>query len=245
MRAGELLAAAHSFPILSLQDRLWEGGLVVLAPHPDDESLACGGIIARACEDGRATRIVIVSDGTGSHPNSRTHPRQKLRTLREAEALEAARELGLDARNITFLGLPDRLVPSEGPRAEQAVAKIVNCLEDVGAKALFVSWRHDAHADHQACYRLARAAQRAFPGVRLYEYTVWGAALPPMAIVEEPTNGFRIDTAALRAKKLRAIAAHRSQTTDLIKDDPQGFRLSAADLARFDLPYEFFFESNP
>jgi len=245
MRAGELLAAAHSFPILSLQDRLYDGGLVVLAPHPDDESLACGGIIARACEDGRATRIVVVSDGAGSHPNSRTHPRQKLRTLREAEALEAAHELGLDARNVTFLRLPDRLVPSEGPRAGQAVAKIVRCLEDVGAKALFVSWRHDAHADHQACYRLARAAQCAFPSVRLYEYTVWGAALPPMTAVEEPTDGFRIDIAALRAKKLRAIAAHRSQTTDLIKDDPEGFRLSAADLARFDLPYEFFFESNP
>jgi LmbE family N-acetylglucosaminyl deacetylase len=245
MTADELLAAAHSFPISSLQDRLHDGGLVVIAPHPDDESLACGGIIASACEDGRETRIVIVSDGTGSHPNSKTHPEPKLRKVREAEALQAAQELGLDAQNVTFLRLPDRFVPSEGPRAEQAVAKILGCLEDVGAKALFVSWRHDAHADHQACYRLARAAQRAFPGVRLYEYTVWGAALPPMTLVEEPTGGFRIDIAALRAKKLRAIAAHRSQTTDLIKDDPHGFRLSATDLARFDLPYEFFFASDP
>ena len=91
---------------------------------------------------------------------------------------------------------------------------------------------------------MARAAQRAFPGIRLYEYTVWGAALPPMTVVEE-LDGFRIDIAAWRAKKLRAIAARRSQTTDLIKDDPHGFCLSAADLARFDLPYEFFFASDP
>ena len=45
-------------------------------------------------------------------------------------------------------------------------------------------------------------------------------------------------------KKRRAIAAHRSQTTNLINDDWAGFRLTESDLARFDLPYEFFFESD-
>jgi hypothetical protein len=45
-------------------------------------------------------------------------------------------------------------------------------------------------------------------------------------------------------KKRRAIAAHRSQTTDLIDDDPAGFLLTQIDLAHFDLPYEFFLESD-
>ena len=45
-------------------------------------------------------------------------------------------------------------------------------------------------------------------------------------------------------KKRRAIAAHRSQTTDLIDDDPAGFRFTQSELGRFDLPYEFFFESD-
>ena len=45
-------------------------------------------------------------------------------------------------------------------------------------------------------------------------------------------------------KKRRAIAAHRSQTTDLIDDDPDGFRFTPSGLARFDLQYEFFFESD-
>jgi LmbE family N-acetylglucosaminyl deacetylase len=245
MTAGELLAAARSFPISTLQERLGDGGLVVIAPHPDDESLACGGLIASACELGRPTRIIVVSDGTGSHPNSKTHPEQELRNLREAEALQAARELGLDSRDVAFLRLPDRFVPSEGPSAEQAVAKILACLKAVDARALFVSWRHDPHADHQASYRLARAAQRGGPNVKLYEYTVWGAALTPTTVVEEPGDCFRIDITSWKVKKQRAIAAHRSQTTDLIKDDPAGFCLTAADLARFDHPHEFFFESDP
>jgi hypothetical protein len=53
----------------------------------------------------------------------------------------------------------------------------------------------------------------------------------------------RIDPETLETKR-RAIAAHRSQTTNLIDDDWTAFRLSQSDLARFDLPYEFFFESD-
>ena len=58
-------------------------------------------------------------------------------------------------------------------------------------------------------------------------------------------SGFRISIDhEAQEKKRRAIAAHRSQTTNLIYDDPHGFRFTQSDLARFDLPYEFFFESD-
>ena len=49
MTAGELLAAAHRFPFRSLRESLEDRPFVVMAPHPDDESLACGGLIAEAC----------------------------------------------------------------------------------------------------------------------------------------------------------------------------------------------------
>jgi LmbE family N-acetylglucosaminyl deacetylase len=244
MTAGEALEGAHSFPFSTLDERLGSGGLVVVAPHPDDESLACGGLIAEACAQGKDVRIVIVSDGTGSHPASRTHPKTRLRDLREAEAREAASELGLDANNVVFLRLPDRFVQSEGPAAERAVLSIVECLDKVRAKALFVSWRHDPHCDHQAAYRIARSAQDRRPATKLYEYSVWGAALPAATLVERMSAGFRVRIDRVSARKQRAIAAHRSQTSDLIKDDPTRFRLTSADLARFDLAYESFFESD-
>lgn len=244
MNAGEALEAARSFAFATLAERLGDGGLVVVAPHPDDESLACGGLIAEAHAEGRPVHVVIVSDGTGSHPASKAYPRARLRALREDEARDAVGHLGLDpADDVSFLRLPDRFVPSDGPRAEKAIARIIGCVEEVGGEALFVSWRHDPHCDHQASYRIARAVQRQLPSLRLYEYTVWGSALPAATPVEPVNDGFRIPIAQRLTQKRRAIAAHRSQTTHLINDDPNGFRLTDSDLARFDLPYESFFES--
>jgi LmbE family N-acetylglucosaminyl deacetylase len=245
MTAGELLEAAHSFQFRSLREQLEDRPFVVVAPHPDDESLACGGLIADACRQGLRGTVVIVSDGVGSHPNSSAYPPDRLRSLREGEARRAAKELGLRPEEILFLGLPDRFVPCEGEEAERAIGVIVHCAREIGARSLFVSWRHDPHCDHQASYWIAREVQRRADELRLFEYVVWGSTLPPSTEVDT-LGGFRIgiDHAA-REKKRRAIAAHRSQTSDLIDDDPAGFRFTRSELGRFDLPYEFFFESDP
>ena len=75
---------------------------IVVAPHPDDESLACGGLIADACRQGLRGKVVIVSDGAGSHPNSKAYPPDRLRSLREEEAKQAGAELGLKPEEICF-----------------------------------------------------------------------------------------------------------------------------------------------
>jgi LmbE family N-acetylglucosaminyl deacetylase len=240
MNAAQALQTAAAACYRRLSDVVGQGGLVIVAPHPDDESLACGGLIAEACAQGRATRVIVVSDGTGSHPRSKRYPKARLRTLRESEALRAVGALGLAPRHVSFLRLPDRFVPTSGAAAQSAVERIAACARSISAGALFVSWRHDPHCDHQASYQLARAAQRLLAGVTLYEYSVWGSALPPSTPVAALGDGFRL-AIARPARKRRAIAAHRSQTTSLINDDPGGFRLSPADLARFAKPYESFF----
>jgi LmbE family N-acetylglucosaminyl deacetylase len=245
MTAGELLKVAHSFPFHPLREKLEDRPFVVVAPHPDDESLGCGGLIAEACREGLRGKVVIVSDGAGSHPHSKAYPPDRLSVLREEEARRAGAELGLGAEDLHFLGLPDRFVYCEGEAAERAIGKIVDCVKEIGARSLFVSWRHDPHCDHQASYRLARKVQRHLGELRLFEYVVWGASLPPWTQVQPIRDGFRIsvDPETLE-KKRRAISAHRSQTTNLIDDDWTGFRLSQSDLVRFDLPYEFFLESD-
>ena len=242
MTAGEILSVAHSFPFRPLREVLEARPFIAIAPHPDDESLACGGLIAEACLQGLRGKVVIVRDG--SHPNSKAYPPDRLRSLREEEARQAGAELGLNPEDMLFLGLPDRFVPHEGEEAERAIGVIADRVRNFGAGSLFVSWRHDPHCDHEASYRIARAVQRRVCGVRLFEYIVWGHTLPPSTEVDPIRSGFRIriDHEA-QEKKRRAIAAHRSQTTHLIVDDPAGFLLSQIDLAHFDLPYEFFLES--
>jgi LmbE family N-acetylglucosaminyl deacetylase len=245
MTASDLLDAARSFPFRPLREQLEDRPFIVVAPHPDDESLACGGLIADACRLGLRGKVVIVSDGVGSHPNSKAYPPDRLRLLREAEARQAGAELGLKPEDMLFLGLPDRFVPCVGEEAERAIDKIVQCVEQIGARSIFVSWRYDPHCDHEASYQNARKAQRRVGELRLFEYVVWGHTLPPSTKVDQIPRGFRIrlDLEALE-KKRRAIAAHRSQTSDLIDDDRDGFRFTQSSLARFDLPYEFFFESD-
>jgi LmbE family N-acetylglucosaminyl deacetylase len=239
MTAGEVLAAAH------LRDALEDQPFVVVAPHPDDESLACGGLIADACRQGVQGKVVIVSDGAGSHANSKAYPPDRLSSLREEEARQAGAELGLQPEDMRFLSLPDRFVPCEGEEAERAIGVIADCVSEVGARTLFVSWRHDPHCDHEASYRIAREVQRRVGRIRLLEYVVWGHTLPPNTKVDPIRSGFRIGISQeAMEKKRRAIAAHRSQTTPLIDDDPGGFLFSQIDLAHFDLPYEFFLESD-
>jgi LmbE family N-acetylglucosaminyl deacetylase len=245
MTARELLEAAHSFPFRPLREQLEDRPFIVVAPHPDDESLACGGLIADACRQRLRGKVVIVSDGAGSHPNSKAYPPDRLKALREEEAKRAGAELGLKPGDMLFLGLPDRFVPFEGEEAERAIGAIVDCVREIGAGSLFVSWRHDPHCDHEASYRITREAQRRVGEAKLFEYVVWGHTLPPSTEVDPIRSGFRIriDQEALE-KKRRAIATHRSQTSDLIDDDPAGFLFAQIDLAHFDLPSEFFFESD-
>ena len=245
MTAGEVLTAAHLLPFRLVRDALENRPFVVVAPHPDDESLGCGGLIADACRQAVKGQVVIVSDGAGSHPNSKAYPPDRLGSLREKEARQAGAELRLRPEEMLFLGLPDRFVPCQGEEAERAIRVIADCVREIGAGSLIVSWRHDPHCDHEASYKIAREVQRRVGKVRLFEYVVWGHTLPSSTEVDPIRSGFRIsiDDETME-KKRRAIAAHRSQTTLLIDDDPGGFLFSQIDLAHFDRPYEFFFESD-
>ena len=242
MKAAAFFAEAERLPLASLADITRGGGLVVVAPHPDDESLGCGGLIAEACEAGTQVALVVVSDGVGSHPNSRTHPAATLRALRERETLAAAEVLGLAADRVRFLRLPDRHVPAEGPDAEIARAAIVAAARDVGAGAVCATWLHDPHCDHVATAQLVADLRDRLGAARIFFYPVWGWTLPCDSEVGAAPEGIRFDAYRHLELKHEAVAAHRSQTTGLIADDPDGFRLTPAMIAvlarRFELLLE-------
>lgn len=240
MNAGDFFAKADRLPIASLEELTGGGGLIVVAPHPDDESLGCGGLIAEACARRIAVALVVVSDGAGSHPHSRAFPAAALRSLRERETIAAAEELGLGSEAITFLRLPDRFVPTGGAEADRARGAIVEAARRVSAGAVLATWRHDPHCDHAATARLVDDCASELPGVTLLYYPIWGRTLAADIEVGQPPSGYRLDVSRHRAAKAAAIAAHRSQTTDLIDDDPDGFRLTAEMIARFLGDHEVF-----
>ncbi|MBU8545593.1 PIG-L family deacetylase [Roseomonas sp. ROY-5-3] len=220
-----------------------EGAALVLAPHPDDESLGCGGLLATCVAEKRQTMVVVVSDGAGSHPFSREWPPERMAALRQAEARTAVVMLGLDpALQLHFLGLPDRAVPERGASFTAALERLV-LLAPKPPLTIFTAWRHDPHCDHAATHVLAAALLRRLgPGVRLLEYPVWGLAhahaipgfpLPPAPVLQGPPRGYRLDVRLQLGAKRRAVAAHRSQLGEVVRDDPGGFVLpqAALDLA--------------
>ena len=222
------------------------GKTIVFAPHPDDESLGCGGAIALLRESDLPVKVITMSDGTLSHPNSRKFPAEKLRELREKEMKDALAILGVSDGAVRFLRYRDRLVPPENAAEfSSAVERIGNIFAAEKPQTVLAPWRRDPHPDHQATWQIVRAAMDYFaPAIRLIEYPIW---LWEMAgendlPTEEKVIAWRLDVEKVAGKKQSAIRAHVSQIRDLIDDDPQGFRLSAEVLEHFAAPFEVFLE---
>jgi len=244
MRAGDVHDAMRALPFASDERLLRTGRAMILAPHADDESLGCGGLIAELCERGRPPRVLIVTDGTGSHPNSRQWPSEKLRVLREAETRQAVAALGLQASEVGFMRLRDTAAPQEGPEFEAACALIGAEIRRHGCDTLLAPWRLDPHCDHEAVQKMAGQVARAL-GIRGLSYPVWGWLIPGDAGIapDLPINGFRFDITRHLERKRRAIRLHASQYSSLIADDPEGFRLPEALLSVFEQPFETFLET--
>jgi LmbE family N-acetylglucosaminyl deacetylase len=234
---GATLAAFEALPFCDLA--AFEGRTpLILAPHPDDETLGCGGLIAACCQAGIVPRVAILTDGAASHPGSLTYPPARLAAVREAEARTALGILGLPPEHIMFLRFPDAGMPRGGEAYEAALAALAGCCT---AQTIVIGpWGEDPHCDHEAGSVFARALAEA-ANVALWTYPVWGwlrdlaQTLPPQRI-----EGVRLDIAAFLPAKRRAIAAHATQHGEVVVDSPQGFCLPPALLAIFARPYELF-----
>ena len=243
---NSILAAPENLPLLAAETVKDWGATLVIAPHPDDESLGCGGAIALLrCFDCEVT-VLVMSDGTLSHPNSKKFPATVLRALREKEILAALKILGVSAEKTTFLRYRDRSVPSENS-ADFGVA-VETCQRYLGKHSpdtILLPWRRDPHPDHVASNQIIRASTaRSGERVKLVEYPIWLWELATTADAPQKgeARGWRLDIKSVSEQKQRAIAAHQSQISDLIDDDPEGFRLSPDILANFAATWEIYLE---
>jgi LmbE family N-acetylglucosaminyl deacetylase len=222
--------------------------VLVVAPHPDDETLGCGGAIAALRDLALAVLILVISDGTQSHPNSRAYPAPRLKAVRMAETQAAMRLLGVNAAQITFLDLPDGAIPLGRSAAfNPALTRCQSYLSTVKPALVFLPWRHDPHPDHRATWQLIHQALRQCnQAPRLIEYPVWDWDVAQRRSIQGKTGvrAWRLDISRTVKRKQQAIAAYRSQTTDLIDDDPAGFRLSPEMLANFAQPWELYLEAD-
>ncbi len=223
-------------------DAIAQGRLIlVLAPHPDDESLGCGGLLAKAFA-GPGAHVVCMTDGAASHPGSRAYPPVRLAGLRAAELDRALIELGGSRADVTRLGLPDAGLGDLAPEYGRIAERVARIAVQRGAGCLLASAGTDPHCDHVATAAIgARAARRA--GIRCLFYPIWSRwALPDTRSAAGATREYRLATAAFRDRKQRAVAAHASQMGQVIDDDPDGFVCPADFVSLFLDNDEIFFE---
>ncbi len=128
--------------------------VVVLAAHPDDETLGAGGLVARAHLAGLEVAVVVATRGERCHPRSPTHSPEQLGALRERE-LEDALDVLSPGTRAEQLGLADGGVSDH---EADLVARVVDLVGDGRHTLLVAPWRGDGHPDHEAVGRAAATA---------------------------------------------------------------------------------------
>jgi LmbE family N-acetylglucosaminyl deacetylase len=218
-----LLIAAEDAPFVDPAMLSGSGGVLVLAPHPDDESLGCGGAIAMLARRDVRVAIAVITDGSLSHPKSQRYPAAHLAALRHEEVREAARILTGNDASIHWLGYPDCSAPSDEQEIDAATSRLVEIAEDIDATSVWATWTGDPHCDHKSAAALALALRERRPATALWSYPIWGRFSDEEATALDGSCIVRVDTCSVNDTKARAIAAHLSQMTALIDDDPDGF----------------------
>ena len=149
------------------------GPVVVLAAHPDDETLGAGSLIAQLVRHGRAVTVVVVTDGAASHPQSTSTPADALRQLRLDEARAALDELG-DGVELVTLGVADGGLREA---RDEVRRQLVDLLAARLPVLVLAPWRRDGHRDHrvlgEVAAELVAGDGSALPHARLLEYPIW------------------------------------------------------------------------
>lgn len=181
--------------------------LVVVAPHPDDEVLACGALLATHAARGGTCAVVAVTDGEASHGASDPGSAQRLAATRRAESEAGLRRLGLRQACIHRLHMTDSRVGEQADRLLMRLHALLDARDVVAT-----TWRFDGHPDHDATGLAAARACRAI-GCRLLEAPVWMWHWAGPDDVRVPWHRLRRMSVAPQASacKQAALARHLSQ----------------------------------
>ena len=202
-------------PDLDLQ--FLTGKIVIVAPHMDDEALACGGLIAKLPDKDRV-HIIYATDGMKS-PAPIFPGRDKispdLGKTRRQESIEAMKLLGVPEQNLHFLCLPEA-------QLQKHLSSLRNLLGDkikrIAPKHIFVPFRYDRHPDHLAVnHAIVSNFQNGDTQPQLIEYFVYYRwRLMPKRDIRRyirPQFLFDLEIADVAQEKRRALDCFISQTT--------------------------------
>ncbi len=217
-----------------------------IIPHPDDEVLGCGGLIAEASDHDLEIAIVYLTDGSASHVGSPTWPPNRLAKVRRHEALCALAILGVQAKEVLFLDWPDAdPYPACSGAFSRSVEQVIRWRPSLQPRSIWAPYAGEGHCDHQAALALGRAIRNQWmaPRPKLFEYLVWAWNDPDIDKCLDRRTVWSLRCAHQITRRRRALACHATQLGALIDDAIESFALPRPLTALVDSHSELYVES--
>lgn len=211
------------------------GCLLVIAPHPDDESFGCGALISQYVAAKQGVHILIVTDGSASS-SQETIAHETLASLRHQEVLDAAQVLGCAPNSVIFLNYKDANVA----RSENKLSHDLKThIEKIAPTLIASPFVIDGNADHVA---VAHAMQRIEVTAPLLFYPMWFWPKQAFLMLFSAQNyhAFRLDARPYLEIKEKAIRSHRSQFENITGAQEWGY-LDSHIINMQLRPYELYF----
>jgi LmbE family N-acetylglucosaminyl deacetylase len=204
---------------------------IVFSPHPDDETLGCGGTIIKKKKAGANVKIIFITDGSLSHPHLISA--KKMKSIRAKEAVAASRILGVEEKDVFFLEFEDTKLSK---KKNSVIPKVIEILLHEEPDEVFIPYHRDTHPDHIATNETVLSALQNYgKKVIIYEYPIWIWRYWPWVYTSLETSGPWINNlisgfyllrdfqcsiyiADYLDQKCAALVQYKSQMTRLIPD---------------------------
>jgi LmbE family N-acetylglucosaminyl deacetylase len=228
---------------------------LVIAPHPDDETLGCGATMARKVAAKRRVNVMVCTDGRNSH-RSALIPPNDLAQIREVECTEACRTLGVPKEDIEFLRYEDGHLSH---RMDDLFHELTDAIAACKPDEIYSPSPIDRSPDHRAIAAVMdELVRRGVVSCPVLEYPIWFwtarawardahgsplSVLPTLLMPGRAANTLRpvaVSTDGFLDLKREALEKHKSQMTNLT-GEPGWATLDANFLSHFFLPAEMFF----
>ena len=192
----------------------------MFAPHPDDETLGCGGTIAKKTSEGYKVIIVILTDGRHAFSKvlgitSNPTP-EELKQIRKIEAKKAIKTLGVSEESIIFLEFEDGKLEKH---REEAREKILEIIKRYSPIEIYFPSSKDYNIDHKITNQIVKhCIKESKFSPRIFQYSIMQKYARIGPLIDKLTKIIKrhiveVDISNFTTLKMKAIEQYKSQTS--------------------------------